>query len=280
MDWRFEPVERTYSDRDAILYALGLGLGQDPLDEMQLRFVYEQGLEALPTMGVVLGHPGSWLADPRTGVDYRRVVHGEQHIEALGSLPPNGTVTCRNCVEEVIDKGAAKGALVTVSRIIEDTATGALLSRQRSVLFARGNGGFGGHSQSRFDALPSCPETAPDFTFEWTTHGSQALIYRLSGDMNPLHADPRLAATVGFKAPILHGLASFGIAGFAALKTFCGGSPAKLLSLGVRLSAPVYPGETFQIDFWRTSAGRGAFCARVKERDVVVLNNGVVTWSE
>jgi acyl dehydratase len=276
--WAFEPVERRYAERDTILYALGLGLGQHPLDSRQLRFVYEKDLIAVPTMSVLLGHPGSWLADPRTGIDYRRVVHGEQHLEILAPLPPAGAVRCVNRVEDMVDKGVGRGALIHVSREIEDMVSSTLVARQRSVLFARGDGGFGGSATSRVDALPASPDRSADDQFVWHTLSNQAILYRLSGDLNPLHIDPEVAQSAGFEGPILHGLSSFGIAGLAAIDAFCDHRPERLRSLDLRFSGPVYPGETLLFDLWRTDEGAGAFRARVQERDTVVLDNGRATW--
>jgi hypothetical protein len=143
--WPFEPVEQSYEERDTILYALGLGLGAEPTDPRQLRFVYEKGLQALPSMGVILGYPGLWLSDPRAGADWRRLVHGEQSIEILKPLPPAGTVLGMTRVLDVIDKGD-KGALVFSERTVRDKASGDLLCRLRATTVLRADGGFGGPS--------------------------------------------------------------------------------------------------------------------------------------
>ena len=144
LGWPFEEVEQRYDERDTILYALGIGLGAEPTDPRQLRFVYEEGLQALPSMGVILGYPGFWLRDPRSGADWRRLVHGEQSIEILRPLPPSGTVLGMTRVRDVIDKGPDRGALVFTEREVRDKASGELLCRLSSTTFLRGDGGFGG----------------------------------------------------------------------------------------------------------------------------------------
>lgn len=278
--WAFPVVTRDYDEDDAILYALGIGIGQDPVDPLQLRFVFEDGLQTLPTMAVVLGFPGPWLSDPATGIDYTRVVHGEQHLEILRPLPVRGTVRCVNRVAALVDKGAGKGAAVTVVREIHDAANGELLSRQTSILLARGDGGFGaGDAASGALTLAPVPDSTPDATFRWRVPPQSALIYRLSGDRNPLHADPARATRAGFERPILHGLASFGIAGFAAIAALCDGDPGRLCTIGVRFSAPVLPGDTLEIDFWHIATGDAAFRARAMERDRIVLANGHVRFA-
>lgn len=280
LGWAFEARTIEYSARDTMFYALSLGLGQDPLDPAQLRQVYERELAALPTMAAVLGHPGSWLADPRTGIDYGKVVHGEQHCEFLAPLPPSGRLSCVAKVDELVDKGEGRGALVSVTRTLADMESGEPIARVRNVLFARADGGFGGSATSRHAPLPACPDSTPDATFEWRTQPNQALLYRLNSDMNPLHADPQVAAAAGFPRPILHGLASYGIAGYAAVRCLCDGRAERLRSLAVRLSAPVFPGETFRIEMWRTGPGVAALRASLIERNVTLLNNGMVTWDE
>jgi acyl dehydratase len=272
LNWPFEDVVQTYTTKDTILYALGIGLGFNPTDPAELRFVYEKGLEAFPTMPVVLGHPGPWMADPETGIDVVKVLHGEQHLEIRRPLPVEGAIIGRNKVIEVVDKGADKGALIRVERKLFDESTGDLYCTQTAVIFARANGGFGGPvtSSPRPHQLPERP---PDTTIDIPTATQQALLYRLSGDYNPLHADPGIAAKAGFRAPILHGLASYGIAARAVLEALDIKDTSRLENFGLRFSSPVYPGETVSTDLWRD--GRAvSFRSRVAARDAVVLNNG------
>ncbi|GGC63187.1 MaoC/PaaZ C-terminal domain-containing protein [Chelatococcus reniformis] len=273
LNWPFEDLEHTYTARDTILYALGLGLGADPLDEAQLRFVYEENLAALPTMAVVLGYPGFWVKDPATGVDWKKVLHGEQGLEVFKPLPAEGTVIGRTRVTGIIDKGAGKGALLLSDRDVIDKKSGDLLCRVSGTSFLRGDGGFGG-SSGPAPAPHAMPERAPDLSVSIPTLPQAALIYRLSGDYNPLHADPKVAAAGGFKAPILHGLCTYGVAGRALLQAVGGSKPESLRRMDVRFTSPVYPGETIVTEIWKGEGGAVSFRAKVAERDVVVLNNG------
>ena len=271
-NWDFGEIEQAYTTKDSILYALGLGLGADPMDERQLRFVYEDGMAALPTMSVVLGYPGFWLKDPETGVDWVKVLHGEQGIIVHKPLPAEGTVVGRTRVTEIIDKGEGRGALILSERDVVDKASGDLLATLTSTTFARGDGGFGG-PEGPSPKPHTLPERDADEVCDLPTMPQAALIYRLSGDFNPLHADPKVAIAAGFERPILHGLCTLGVAGHALLKTACGYDPARFKSMALRFSAPVYPGETIRTEIWRDD-GVISFRSSVVERDVVVLNNG------
>jgi len=272
LTWPFEDVEHSYSKRDTILYALGLGFGSDPMDEGELRYVYEENLLAVPSMAVVLGYPGFWLKDPETGIDWKQVLHGEQWLEILRPIPAEGTVIGRTKVTDILDKGADKGAIVYSVRDIIDKASGEVLARSSMSTFCRGDGGFGGKAGPA-PKPHALPETTPDLSCDLATLPQAALIYRLSGDDNPLHVDPEVARAAGFPRPILHGLATYGIAARAVLKAYCGYDARRLTSLAVRFSTPVYPGETIRVEMWRESAGV-AFRAKVAERDAIVLNNG------
>ena len=272
MQWDFPDIRQTYDQRDTMLYALGLGVGADPLDASQLRFVYEDGLRALPTMGVILGYPGFWLADKRAGVDWKRLLHGEQSIEIVRPLPPAGTVIGRTRVTDVIDKGEGRGALVYTTRDIHDAGTGETLCRQAATVFLRGNGGFGGPA-GPVRAPSPMPDRPADREVVLQTLPQAALIYRLSGDYNPLHADPATARAGGFERPILHGLCTFGVAGYALMTGAAGGDPDRVRSIEARFVAPVYPGETVTTELW-VEPDHVAFRARVAARDATVLNNG------
>ncbi len=276
--WPFEEVEQRYDERDTILYALGIGLGAEPSDPRQLRFVYEQGLQALPSMGVILGYPGFWLQDPRSGADWRRLVHGEQSIEILKPLPPAGTVLGMTRVRDVIDKGPERGALIFTEREVRDKASGELLCHLSSTSFLRGDGGFGGPT-GPVPAPHPIPDRPADESCELATLPQAALIYRLSGDRNPLHADPAAAAKGGFPRPILHGLCTFGIAGHALLRAVCDYRPERLRSLRGRFTAPVFPGETIVTEIWRDGPSV-SFRASVKERGKIVLDHGKATTAD
>lgn len=271
--WPIPDVEHTYAARDTMLYALGLGCGADPIDESQLRFVYEGQLQALPSMAVVLGYPGFWIGDPSTGADWKKVLHGEQGFTIFKPLPASGTVVGRSRVTDLFDKGKDKGAVLVSERDVVDKATGDLLCRLTSTTMLRGDGGFGGPS-GPLPAPHGLPDRTPDQTLAITTLPQAALIYRLSGDYNPLHADPAVARSGGFERPILHGLCTFGVVCRALLEMACGNDPAKLRSMQVRFSSPVYPGETIVTELWNEPDGVVSFRARVRERDLVVINNG------
>lgn len=268
----FPDLEHAYSKRDTMLYALGLGAGADPMDMEDLGFVYEDGLRALPSMAVVLGYPGFWLQEPDTGADWRKVLHGEQGLRIHAPLPAEGVVVGKTRVTEIIDKGD-KGALLYSTRDIFDKASGKLLASVTGTTVLRGDGNFGG-PRGPVPPIHALPERAPDAALDIATLPQAALIYRLSGDYNPLHADPRVAAHAGFPRPILHGLCTYGVAARAVLKLACGNDPARLKRFDLRFSAPVYPGETIRTEIWRDGS-QASFRARVVERDIVVLNNGL-----
>jgi len=272
INWPFADVVQRYTRKDSMLYALGLGFGSNPTDLDELRFVYEEGLETFPTMPVVLGHPGPWMTDPETGIDMVKVLHGEQHLKIYQALPVEGTIIGRNKVLEIVDKGADRGALISIERQLLDESTGDLYSTQNAVIFARANGGFGGPVTTS-PKPHQLPDRSPDATVDIPTSTQMALLYRMSGDYNPLHADPAIAAKAGFTAPILHGLASFGVAARAVITAFDIRDASQLKSFGLRFSAPVYPGETISTDLWR-DGHEVSFRSRVAARDVVVLDNG------
>ena len=265
-------VEHTYAPKDCMLYALGVGLGLDPLDEDQLAFVYEKNLKVLPTMAVVLGYPGFWAKELDTGIDWVKLVAGEYALELHQPLVTHGTLVGRTRVVEIVDKGVGKGAIVYSERVVSGKATGARIATILQTTFCRGDGGFGGPPREQ-RPVHALPERAPDLVCDLPTRPEMALIYRLSADPNPLHADPAVAKAAGFPRPILHGLGTFGVAGHAILKTQCGYDPARLMSIAGRFSAPVFPGETIRIEMWRDGSTL-SFRAKILERDVVAINNG------
>jgi acyl dehydratase len=265
-------VERTYTERDAIFYALSLGVGQDPVSADELPFVYEDNTKVLPTFPVVAAQPGFWARELDSGIDWVKVVHGEHDLVLHRPMPARGTVRSHTRVIEVIDKGAGKGALVISQRQLNDKATGQHYATITQTTFCRGDGGFGGPPRTAPEPH-ALPTRAPDAVCDLVTRPEMALLYRLNADMNPLHADPAIAKSAGFPRPILHGLATFGVSGHAILKTLCGYDPGRFRSMAVRFSAPVYPGETIRTEIWRDGT-IVSFRARVIERDVVVLNNG------
>ena len=275
----FGRIVHTYAQRDTMLYALGLGMGADPLDAGELRFVYEKELQAVPTMATVLGSPGFWWKDPATGADWVKLVHGEQDLQLFQPLPTAATIVAVNRVVSITDKGEGKGAIAVIERELRDQATDALVARGRNVTFLRGDGGYtrqGGQSDPGPEPLPGVPERAVDIEVSLPTLERQALIYRLSGDYNILHADPAVAKAAGFSRPILHGLCTYGMAAHALLRTVCQYDASRIRRVAVRFTAPVLPGETVRFQFWDGGQGRFHCRASVDARNAVVLNNGLL----
>lgn len=270
--WDIPEVEHTLTRRDTMLYALGVGLGTDPCDPAQLKFVYEEKLQALPTMAIILAYPGPWHAHPETGITRSQVVHGEQGFVIHRPLPVEGSVVGKTRVVDVIDKGKDKGALVMTACDVRDKASAEPICSLTSTTFCRADGGFGGPSGPTKPSHP-IPDTAPDRVCDLSTLPQAALIYRLSGDYNPLHADPDYARKAGFRMPILHGRCTFSIAGHALLKSCCGYDPARFRGMEGRFSSPVYPGETIRTEMW-LEGNVVSFRATVPARGVTVINNG------
>ena len=264
-------IRQTLRWQDTALYNFSIGLGQDPMDTAQLDFVYEPRLRAMPSMAVVLGYPGFWIRDPGTGVDWVKVVHGEQSLILHQPLPVEGELTGISRVTGIVDRGAGKGAMVYSSREVRDAA-GTLLATLEMTTFARGDGGYGGPAGPVKAPHPE-PEGAPDITVDLPTRPEAAIVYRLNGDFNPLHIDPDIARAAGFERPILHGLCTFGVVCHALMRTLCGYDPTRFGRMDLRFSSPVYPGETIRTEIWRQPGG-AAFRARVVERDKVVVSNG------
>jgi len=274
--WQSPEIRQVLSPRDAMLYALGLGIGQDPLDPRQLRFATEKNQQVMPSIAALLGYPGPWMRHDRAlGIDALRLVHGEQAIELNQPIPLGVPLLGVSRVTRVVDKGTGKGALVYVEKSIREESSGALVASSRQTLFCRGDGGFSvaGGGDGPAPPMIATPERAPDVVVSRTTRAEAALIYRLSGDMNPLHADPDVASRAGFPRPILHGLATYGMACHALIEAFCSHEAARLRSLEVRFSSPVFPGDAIEFQYWR-EGGEIALRAQVPERKVVVLTHG------
>ncbi|WP_420560866.1 MaoC/PaaZ C-terminal domain-containing protein [Tepidicaulis sp.] len=273
MSLKSEGQEFSYGDRETMLYALGIGFGRDPMNDKELPFVYEKDLQTIPTMSSVI----AWGAGPmaKSGINYLMVVHGEQKLTMHKPLPVAADITADSRVVGAYDKGADKGAVIITETLIKDKKTGDKLCTMQSTTFARGDGGFGGPSEGAPKPHP-LPERAPDQTVEVDTRPDQALLYRLSGDRNPLHADPEVAKMAGFPAPILHGLCTYGTCCRAIISSVCDYDASKITGFDVRFSSPVFPGETILVDIWQDGK-TVSFRARVKERDAVVINNGKCT---
>ena len=268
----FPILRHSYNEKDCMLYALGVGMGIDPLDENCLRFVYEDGLKVLPSQSVVMAHPGFWAKEEDIGLDWVKVLHAGQEIILHKPLPVSATVEAKTRITEVTDKGEKIGALIVSDRTVVDVDTGDELCTLVTTIHARGNGGFGGDRRSvpKTDVIP---KEEPDEICDLQTLPSQALIYRLSGDFNPLHASPIVARNAGFQAPILHGLSTLGVMTHALLRICCNYEPDRFKRIRLRFSSPVLPGETIRTEIWR-NGNEIAFRCKSLEQDKIVINNG------
>ncbi len=237
-----------YSENDAMLYALAVGMGADPLDPLELPFVYEPNLKVLPSFAAALQLLGPPLA---LGITSQKAVHGEQRLTIHRPLPPAAMLTAMKRVVGIADKGPTKGGVIFVETVFADAQQPVATSL--ATIFARADGG-GGSSGVTPPNLPAPPERAPDVEMAIPTRPDQALLYRLTGDRNPLHADPEFARGAGFPRPILHGLCTYAIACRAVLKAFCNFDPARIQQFDARFSAPVFPGETITVRMWRDGA--------------------------
>lgn len=263
----------SYTDSQTMLYALAVGMGRDPLDERELSFVYEKNLQAIPTLATVI----AWGArDVRTlGVDYGKVLHGEQRLTLHQPLPIAADLIVNARTKSIHDKGLGKGALIVSEIKIFDATSGAQLCTLEPTHFARGDGGFSAVSGDSGPADPPhiVPNRVADATCELETSAEQPLLYRLLGDRNILHVDPEAARAAGFDRPILHGLCTYGMCCHAVLKTMCEYRAELLRQFDVRFSAPVYPGDTLRVEMWR-DGDTISFRALAKERNVIVIDNG------
>ncbi|HEX7887576.1 MAG TPA: MaoC/PaaZ C-terminal domain-containing protein [Phenylobacterium sp.] len=266
-----------YGDKDVMLYALGIGLGTDPMNETELAFVYEKGLQVVPTAATVLSGRGD--SEPlhtreghrRSDPDYLMLVHGEQKVELHRPLPAAATFTTESRVVGAYDKGKDKGA-VLVSEVIWRDQAGEKVATLTGSLFYRGDGGFGGPSEGAPEPH-AVPTRAPDKSVDIATREDQALLYRLNGDRNPLHSDPDSARRSGFPRPILHGLCTYGVTCRAVLQEIVDWDADRIASHQARFSAPVFPGDTITVDLW-IDGPVISFEARVKDRGVTVIKNG------
>jgi acyl dehydratase len=262
------PVERSWSSKDCLLYALGVGAGLE-----ELEFATEKQQQVLPTMAVVLSARGAVPLEKIGSFNPAMLVHGEQAIELARPLPPDGTLKTTGKIVALYDKG--KGAVVVSEAESVDAATGELLFRTRSSAFIRGEGGFGG---DRGPSGPSyeLPARKADHEITYQTRPDQALLYRLSGDRNPLHSDPEFAKLAGFPRPILHGLCTYGFTGRALLHALCGGDPSRFKSMEGRFSKPVFPGQALTIKMWVD--GTRCLFQTLNEAGEVVLDQGRMSF--
>jgi acyl dehydratase len=285
LDQRTDPRTFTYGDKDVMLYALGIGLGADPMGEKELPFVYERGLKVVPTAATVLasagggGRPAAGRTSPplpdghrASQINFLMMVHGEQKVELHKPLPAFGTFIAEGRTVGAWDKGKDKGAVV-VNETIWTDEKGEKVATLTGSMFARGDGGFGGPTEGQPEPHAT-PTRAPDLSVDIGTRPDQALLYRLNGDRNPLHSDPEFAARAGFPRPILHGLCTYGITCRAVLQVIVDYDADQILSHQVRFSAPVFPGDTITVDLWKDGK-QISFEARVKERGATVIKNGL-----
>lgn len=273
-----EEQEFTYDETDVILYNLGIGFGSSPTDPQHLRFTYENSLAVFPTFGVVPSFGTIMLAMGAPGFELNpmMILHGEQYMEVRKHpIPLAATLVSTATIAGVYDKG--KGALILIEVTSKDKKTGDEIFFNRFSIFARGEGGFGGEAGPA--AGNDAPEKAPDAQITYKTLPQQALLYRLSGDRNPLHADPGFAALGGFDRPILHGLCSFGYVARAVLETYADSDPAKFKSIQARFAKHVFPGESIQTNMWQESR-KILFNAGVVERDGIVISNAAIELTD
>ena len=264
----------SYADTDAILYALSVGMGRDPLDTKELPFVYEQGepFRTVPTLATVLVPD---MFPPGLGWDFSQVLHSEQRMQLHRPLPPKAKLLINKRVVDAFDWGSRKGAIILFEAEGRLASDDTVLFTLGCTVMARGDGGFGG-PMGTGPKPHRAPRREPDLSCSIETRKDQALLYRLTGDRNPLHADPREAADVGFAAPILHGMCTYGIACRAILKTICDYDYTLINGFDARFTAPVMPGDTITTDMWQ-DGNIVSFRCTVKDRDVIVLRNGKCT---
>ncbi|MBZ9650087.1 3-alpha,7-alpha,12-alpha-trihydroxy-5-beta-cholest-24-enoyl-CoA hydratase [Sphingobium sp. 3R8] len=273
--FKLDDKHHDYSAPETILYALGLGYGSDPTDETQLAFVYEKGLKAVPAMCNTIAHPGFWIDRPELGIDWVKVLHAEQAFEIHSTIPAEGRMRGDYSILSIEDKGADKGAIMKMQKRLYDRDSELLCATVTQTLFLRGDGGQGGFGDIG-PGLAAIPDGDPDDVLDISTLPQIALIYRLSGDLNPIHASPSVARKAGFDRPILHGLCTMGLAARAIISRLCDGDPARLKAMEVRFSKPVFPGETIRVEFF-LEGGAVRFRCRSVERDLVVLDRGSAT---
>ncbi|MDX9698203.1 MAG: MaoC/PaaZ C-terminal domain-containing protein [Rhodocyclaceae bacterium] len=273
MSLKDEGMEYSYDFKDSILYALSVGMARDPVNAQELRFAFE-GVEAqktLPSLATVVSQ-GKPLPDNSCGWDFTKVLHAEQRLTVFRPIPAEAHIVVSQRVKDAYDRGEGKGAIILTEVEARLKNTGELLYRLGNTIFARGDGGFGGPEGSG-PKPHALPERAPDTSFEVVTTPNQALFYRLLGDLNYLHADPAIATRAGFERPILHGRCVFGIACYSVTAAACDYDASRIREFNARFSSVTYPGETVVTDIW-VDGDVISFRCRLKERDVVVLNNG------
>lgn len=257
------PTVYQYTDRDVMLYAVGVGA-------TELEFVYERGLKVIPSFAVIPAFPALMGLMGTVDVNPMMILHGEQAFRVHKTIPTEGKLTTTGKVTGVYDKG--KGALITIETLTREES-GDLLFTNNFGVFVRGAGGFGGERGPEAGNNP--PERAPDKTVSMATLPIQAIIYRLSGDRNPLHVDPAFAKMAGYDRPILHGLCTFGHVCRAVLREYCGNDPSRFAAMTARFSGVVYPGDTITTEMWDAGGSKVIVQAKTQEGRVVISNAAV-----
>ncbi len=254
----------SYTHRDAIIYALAVGA-----DETDIEFLYEKhGPKVYPSYATVASGLGGGIILEDIGINPITIIHGGQRVTVHGALPANATVNTEATIAGIYDKGA--NALVELE--FKSSVDGEVLFENLVAMIIRGDGGFGGERGPKRE-VPVAPDRAPDKVIKIQTEGRQALMYRLSGDWNPLHADPDIAKAVGFERPILHGLCTYGCTTRAIVRELCDNEPEKLKSMAVRFSSPVLPGDLLTVE--TKTEGKIIFVEVKNEAGATVLTNGV-----
>lgn len=281
----FDDTDQDYDTRDTLLYALSLGLGSDPLDDDELPYVYEglpgRPLQVVPTQAMILGWRPFWHDDPAAAIDWKRIVHGEEHVRLHAPLPAAGRVQTKHRLVGVQDKGAGRGAVLQIDTELFDRDHGTHLASLSSLEFLRGDGGCGSWGAVTSPALPPIADDAmPVVSIDLRTSPQAALLYRVaSRDWMPIHADPGVAREAGFERPISHGLNNLGLACRAILKTRAAGRPERLGAIAVRFVQPGLPGDTVRVELFEGPASTGTlhFRATAVERGVRLLDRGTCT---
>ncbi|MBX3521623.1 MAG: MaoC family dehydratase N-terminal domain-containing protein [Xanthobacteraceae bacterium] len=270
LQFRIPEVRQQWSLKDTAFYALSVGMAQDPMDRRQLRYVSaEPDMATMPSMAVVMAHPGFWLGNPETTVDPSRVLHGEQEIVLARPLPAAANIRSNTKILSLVDKGPGKAAILYTEKQVFNEDNEELIAKAINTTFLRGLGGFGGEGIPPTQ-VHQMPSVASQGEIELQTRSEQALFYRLNGDYNILHSDPEFAKKSGFERPILHGLCTFGVICRALLKRLADFQSERLNAMKLRFSAPVYPGESIRVETWSD----GSFRAYAAGRGILVADCG------
>lgn len=275
-----DPQVFEWTERDTLLYALGVGAGVDDL-AFTTENSHDIAQQVLPTYAIIACSPFAAAALIGT-FNFAMLLHGSQQVRLFAPLPPAGKLSVVTEVADIQDKGEGKNAIVVLKATGSDPATAQPVAETLTTVVIRGEGGFGGQPGQR-PVAPQIPEREPDATISLPTREDQALIYRLSGDRNPLHSDPWFAQLAGFPKPILHGLCTYGVTGRALVAELGGGDATKVTAVASRFTSPVFPGETLTTSIWRTEPGHAVFRTEAADPDGsnarLVLEDGAAEYT-